>query len=94
MTQGKYTDGASDVRQRFSGQITGFPQKHEHESLSVEDNGRNINCKNYLACLETAALANARDLGCENCQLRNDKSYKMTIQDFMGLIRLYYEISF
>ena len=93
MTQDEYTDGDPDVRQRFSGQITGFSQKHERDSLSVKDNGRNVNCKHYLACLDTAALAAARDLGCENCRFRKDKTYKMTIQDFMGLIRLYYEIS-
>jgi hypothetical protein len=93
MTQGEYTDGDSDVRRRFWGEIKGYSQKHERDSASASDHVRNINCKHYLACLDTAALANARDLGCENCSSRMDNTYKMTIPDFMGLIRLYYEIT-
>lgn len=93
MTQGEYTDGASNVRRRFCGQITSFPQKHERNSPCVQENLRNVNCKHYLACLNAAAVANARDLDCENCRFRMDNSYKMTIWDFMGLMRLYYEIT-
>ena len=80
------------VKEPKCGQIISLPQKYERDSLYVKENVRNVNCKHYLACLDTAALANASDLGCENCQFRTDKTYKMTAQDFMGLIRLYYEI--
>jgi hypothetical protein len=73
------------------GQIISFPQKHERNSLCVNKSGRNVNCKHYLACLHTAALANARDLGCKNCSFRIDDTYKMTIRDFTGLMRLYYD---
>jgi len=74
------------------GQIISFPQKHERNSLYVKENVCNINCKHYLTCLDTAALANARDLGCENCSFRMDNTYKMTIRDFTGLMRLYYKV--
>ena len=70
-----------------------MPQKNaKRNSLCGKENFRNVNCKHYLTCLDTAALANARDLGCENCRFRMDNTYKMTTPDFMGLMRLYYEL--
>ena len=70
-----------------------MPQKKpKRSSLCGKENVRNVNCKHYLTCLHTAALANARDLGCENCSFRMDNTYKMTIRDFTGLMGLYYEV--
>jgi len=93
MRQGEYTDGGFNVHRRFWGRTKGYSPKHERDLPSVEDQVRNVDCKHYLACLEAAALANARDLGCKNCPSQMDNTYKMTIQDFIGLMRLYYEIS-
>jgi hypothetical protein len=92
MIQGEYTHGDSNVRRCFLGQVISFPQKHERNSLCAKENVRNVNCKHYLTCLDAAALVNTRNLGCENCRFRTDNTYKMTVRDFKGLMRLYCEI--
>ena len=92
MIRGEYTDRDSNVRRRFWGRVISFPQRHERNSLCVKEIVRNVNCKHYVTCLGAAALANAGDLGCGNCRFQVDNTYKMTMRDFKGLMRLYYEI--
>lgn len=92
MIQGEYTDEGSNARRCFLRRAITFPQRRQCNSLCGKANVRNINCKHYLTCLDAAALVNARDLGCENCGFRTDNTYKMTIRDFKGLMRLYCEI--
>jgi hypothetical protein len=96
MKMDAYTDRDFEMRWRFFEQTISFwqqrKQKDARDSLGVKENVRNVNCKHYLTCLDTAALANARDLGCENCRFRMDNTYKMTIRDFTGLMQLYYEV--
>ena len=92
MIRGEYTDRNFNVRQRFWGRVISFPQKHDSSSLCVKENVRNVNCKHYLTCLDAAALVNAGDLGCGNCRFQTDNTYKMTVRDFKGLMRLYHVI--
>jgi hypothetical protein len=94
MNKAKCTDGHSGMRFRFSDQFTTTlwqesKRKDEAYSLPEEENLRNVNCRHYEACLNTAALANVRDLGCEDCLFKTDNTYKMTEGDFDGLLRLY-----
>ena len=92
MIRSEYTDRNSNVRRRFWGRVISFPQRHERNSLCVKENVRNVNCKHYVTCLGAAALVNAGDLGCGNCRFRIDNTYKMTMRDFKGLMRLYCEM--
>ena len=75
-------------------QIVDPSQTDETTQFSNEPIKRNINCKHYTNCLETAARANEKDLGCEKCLFRHDNSYKMNDVDYSSLIKLYYTIMF
>ncbi len=75
-------------------QIVDLSQTHEITQLSNEPIKRNINCQHYSNCLETAARANEKDLGCQKCLFRHDNSYKMNDVDYSSLIKLYYTIIF
>jgi hypothetical protein len=56
------------------------------------DRRRNLDCRYYEGCLDKAAKANARDIECETCEFKNDKTYTMTQKDYVGLLSLYYTI--
>ena len=77
-----------------SNQIVDPSQTDEATQFSNEPIKRNINCKHYTNCLETAARANEKALGCEKCLFRHDNSYKMNDVDYSSLIKLYYTIMF
>jgi len=62
------------------------------ERLREDQIVRNINCKFYLECLDTAAKANDRELECDNCMFRSDNTYKMNNADYSGLLKLYFTI--
>jgi hypothetical protein len=72
--------------------IADITQTDEAKHFSDEPVTRNINCKHYSTCLETAARANDKELGCANCLFRHDNSYRMNDVDFSNLIKLYYTI--
>jgi len=94
MNKAKCTDGDSDTRFRFADQAIIMlwqksKQKAEGGSLCEAENLRNVDCRHYEACIDTAARENAKDLGCQHCLFKADKSYKMTVRDLGGLLRLY-----
>ena len=67
-------------------------QESNVELLFEKEPKRNINCKNYLKCLDDAAKVNASELPCEKCFLNQDNTYKMDDTDFFGLIHLYCQL--
>jgi hypothetical protein len=72
--------------------IVGACVAEKTERLSEYQIRRNINCKFYIECLDTAAKANAKELECTRCLFRSDKSYKMNNADYSGLLELYLTI--
>ena len=72
--------------------IAGHLSLEKTKRLKEDQIVRNINCKFYIECLDTAAKANDRELECEKCMFRSDNTYKMNNADFSGLLRLYFTI--
>ena len=72
--------------------IVGSLSAKKTERLREDQIVRNINCKFYLECLDTAAKANDRELECDKCMFRSDNTYKMNNADYSGLLKLYFAI--
>jgi len=93
MESAKSISAKTDYRWPLFDQPVHPPQHARGESLNDENRLRNLNCRDYLTCLEAAAKSNLQELECSKCHLKNDNSYEMDETDYSGLMRLYQRLS-
>lgn len=74
----KYTFGNLSSPWQRSSETRIPSQKTVLKSRIKEVARRNIECRDYLGCLDSAARKNVRDLGCGKCPNKDNKSNPIT----------------